>query len=263
MIYLLKYLKEKKSKIDKDSLFIFLDFDGTLAPIVSHPQLAKLSLPIKNLLKQLSKKYSGKVSIISGRRLKDLRLRVRIKNLIYAGNHGFEITGLPKGKIPGLNKQYLSDIKLIVKLMQKELSSVSGVYIEDKGVTVSVHYRNVDSKKIQHFKKVINAILKDFIKTESISVKLGKKVIEIRPHIKWNKGTAAKLILEHQRTKLKKTSQWVPIYIGDDVTDEDAFKQLGPKAITTRVGIKKQSAARFYLRSQNEVVLVLKELLTW
>lgn len=234
---------------------LMLDFDGTLTPIVKSPDQVKLSKEVKNLLFKLSKKEGFYVAILSGRQLKDLKNRVNLENIIYAGNHGLE------GEIFG--EKYLFPIPgntlLALEKIQKQLNQLTnkftGTFVEDKDLTLSFHYRLADQQQIPEIKLLINKILKPYIKDKIISVISGKKVIDITPEVNWNKGDFALMII-------KKITDWmktkpIVIFIGDDKTDEDVFKTI-KKGVTIKVGKNHKSDARYSLRNTKEVFTFLK-----
>jgi trehalose-phosphatase len=173
---------------------------------------------------------------------------VDIKDTIYAGNHGAEIWD---GNKLILGKQ-LSDTKKvlrkIIRQLRTELLVVDGVVVEDKGVTASIHYRLVNPRNTGRVFEIFWSIVsryEDFIRITS-----GKKVLEIRPHGIWNKGDAVKWIWK----KIGKGA--IPIYVGDDTTDEDAFKAIKGKGLGICIG--KNIEADYYLKNQREIKRLLK-----
>lgn len=236
----------------KSPFILFLDFDGTLSPIVSHPRGAKLPLPAKKQLRSLTRKRI-KVSIVTGRMLSDIKQRIGLKNLIYAANHGLEI--YYKGRV--LTKKcekYRTPIAKIGIELRKALGGISNVILEEKGLSVAVHYRLVNKKYHKIVSQAVKSVARPYLKRYALKLTGGKMVLEIRPAGIWNKGKAVLWIWR----RMAKNS--VPIYIGDDVTDEAAFGALKDKGITIRVGYKKGSKAAYYLDNPKEVVSFLKVL---
>jgi len=241
------YLLDHIEKIPKNNIFLFLDYDGTITPIVDSPEKAVLSEKMRSMIIKL--KGVIPVAIISGRSLDDLKQRVNIENMIYAGNHGVEIwdgNKLVQGtQLSDSQKQ----LKGIIKGLRETLSTVKGAMVEDKGVTASVHYRNVDVSNLGRLFDIFWSKADEY--KELFRVTTGKKVFEIRPYGVWNKGDAVKWILKNLGKKK------VPIYVGDDATDEDAFKAIKGKGIGICVG--RSLEADYYLETQEEV----KQLLNW
>ena len=237
---------------------LFLDYDGTLTPIVKKPPLAVLSKARRTILKKIAKTTHITIAIISGRMLSDLKRRVGISGIYYAGNHGFEIQG-PKIKIvhpkARLAKPILREIKAELK---KRLKDIKGIIVEDKILTLSLHYRMARPKNFRRIKKIFSEIVRPYQRTEKIRVTRGKKVLEIRPDIEWNKGRAVLWLLK----KLGKGSKVLPIYIGDDRTDEDAFLALKNLGLTIRVGKSKKTHAQHCVKNVNEVYMFLESIFT-
>jgi alpha,alpha-trehalose-phosphate synthase [UDP-forming]/trehalose-phosphatase len=236
-----RYLFEHFREFPKSNIFLFLDYDGTLTPIVESPDKAVLSKKIHSQI--LTLKESLPVAIISGREIQDIINRVDIKTLIYAGNHGAEIWD-GKKLVRG---EHLSDstkvLKKIIKELQVALSFVKGVVIEDKGVTASIHYRMVAKRDLGSTFDIFWSIAGRY--EDKFMITSGKKVFEIRPHGLWNKGDAVRWIWETFG------KDRVPVYIGDDTTDEDAFRAVRGKGVGICVG--KSLEADYYLRNQREV----------
>lgn len=234
---------------------LILDFDGTLTPIVKTPDQVKLSKTMKNLLIKLCNKKGFYLAILSGRELKDLKKRVNLKNIIYSGNHGLEgdIFG-EKYLFPISNKALLT-LGKIQEQLNKIFDKFKGTFIEDKGLTLSFHYRLVKKQQIPEIKLLISQILKPFMNEGSVSVIADKKVIEVTPQVNWSKGDFAALIIK----KLTERMETYPtaIVIGDDTTDENVFQKL-ENMITITVGKKYQSKAKYYIKDTGEVFQFLK-----
>jgi alpha,alpha-trehalase len=253
--YLFSSIEEIKNRVAEVShCVLFLDYDGTLVPICKEPSLARLSLNTRNVIKDLLRNPFLSVGVISGRSLKEIRKMVGIRNLLYAGNHGFEMYFKDRTWTHPELEEFTPRLKKVVRELRNRTGEIAGVLVEDKKFTASIHYRNVTSHSPGSLRAVINDILAPY--PETFTLFRGKKVFEIRPCIEWNKGKALERLTELLaiRTKL------VRIYIGDDQTDEDAFSALGKGDIAIRVGSKKGSRARYYCRSSSEVVTFLKML---
>lgn len=240
--YIFDYLKE----IPLNNIFLFLDYDGTLTPIVDSPEKAVMSEDMRSLIIRLKEIIS--VAIVSGRSLDDLLNLVKIEKMIYAGNHGAEIwdgNKLVIGQQLTNSKQVL---KKIINELKESLSSVQGAIVEDKGITASIHFRMVDDRDLCKLFDIFWSTADSY--KGLFRITSGKKVLEIRPYGIWNKGDAVKWIWENFGKKR------VPIYIGDDTTDEDAFKVIKGKGIGICIG--RSLNTDYYLKTQGEVKRLLK-----
>ncbi|MBP7056825.1 MAG: trehalose-phosphatase [Candidatus Omnitrophica bacterium] len=261
-----KYLFSKpealRRSIKGKSLFLFLDYDGTLAPIAETPDGAATPENVKYLLRELSKIQDCRIAIVSGRALRDISKRIGLKGIIYVGNHGFEIKG-PKIKFKSpVSPGYRKTLETIKARLEKALSSISGAFIEDKTFSLSVHYRLVDKKDVLTVKNEFYSTIFLYELRNSIQVKPGKMVLEVRPPVPWNKGKVVLWLLGRRLFAVRDRSVKVmPVYIGDDVTDEDAFKSLKNRGITIFVGKPGRTKAHFYLKNPAETARFLEIIL--
>lgn len=243
---ILKLVGLRKHKV------LFLDFDGTLAAIEKHHGSAGLSESARNTLRRLS--AVCRVAIVSGRGLADLKVRCRLKGVIYAGNHGLQIEGLHSSRPAGLRTalRQARCIPGIARRLRVSFHAFSGVVIEDKTLTVSLHHRNLRPSQRRAFSGMIGICREAFAHLPVVWRK-GKRVWEIRPRHPWGKGDAVRMIR-------RRFSGAYPIVIGDDNTDEDMFRTVGRAGLTIRVGRHRNSLARYYLRSPQDVRIFLDEL---
>jgi trehalose-phosphatase len=229
------------------NLFLFLDYDGTLTPIVSRPELAICPPEVKRHLERLRDLPGVYLAIISGRSLDDVREKVGISNIIYVGNHGLEIEN-PAGR----HKKILAsarkgELERITQHLQNSLKEIPGILFEEKGVILSVHYRNVPQQFSTKVLQVVEAELQQW--RDRWRMASGKMVLEIRPKIDFNKGTAVREIL-----KSFPSQGLLPIYLGDDQTDVDGFRVLKGRGISVFVGPDVfPSRADFFLKNSDEV----------
>ncbi|MBF0384720.1 MAG: trehalose-phosphatase [Candidatus Omnitrophica bacterium] len=260
MEYLYDHWDRIKYNLAAKKIIIFLDYDGTLTPIAKTPAQANLSPKVRTVLIRLSSIDDCTVAIISGRSLEDVREKVGINYLTYAGNHGFEIDSGFKAPhvyfLPYTLRQVLDlvYIKLVRQFFLRE-----GVFVENKNFSLSVHYRLAKKKDITEIKKIIAEVCSPYQKSRDIKVSKGKKVMEIKPFLDWDKGKAVLWVLRRIKASLKEENVQ-SIYIGDDKTDEDAFTALKNKGLTIRVGKSEQSTAEFYLKSVKEVHRLLRHI---
>jgi trehalose-phosphatase len=233
-------------------LAIFLDYDGTLTPIVSHPEKALLSDSMRQALQSLV--MQAPVAILSGRDLDDVRQRVNIGAIVYAGSHGFDIAG-PRGLRQQVATQFLPELDMVEEELGKQLAEIAGVRVERKRFSIAAHYRNVNESDVPNVERAVSEVAARHRELRKMD---GKKVYELLPDIDWDKGKAVLWLLETlglERAKVR------PIYIGDDRTDEDAFRALGRRGIGILVSEQPRStAARYALKNPAEVERFLRKL---
>jgi trehalose 6-phosphate phosphatase len=231
---------------DTRAILLMCDFDGTLTPIHGDPGKCVLLPNIRNQLEMIVHSGKSHVAILSGRSLSDIQKRVPIKNIYHAGNHGLEISG---PNIKYVHPKALAAKTIIDKIrgsVEKEIADIEGILIEKKKFSFTLHYRMANKADGAFVRKTFYKIISENTQEQTVAILKGKKVLELTPNVSWDKGKAALLIIRH----LEKTC--LPIYIGDDVTDESAFKALSEGGITIRVGISKKTAAQYYLKNQRE-----------
>jgi trehalose-phosphatase len=232
---------------ETQNLFLFLDYDGTLTPIVSLPELALCSYKVKKLLEKLRDLPGVHLAIISGRSLEDVRKKVSVSGIIYVGNHGLEIenpAGSHKKILPSVRTR---ELKRIIQNLQNSLKEIPGILFEEKGPILSVHYRNVPQRFFTRIPQVLKEELQQWKNRWEITS--GKMVWEIRPNIDFHKGKVVKEIL-----KTLPSQGILPIYLGDDQTDEDAFRVLKGQGISVFIGPGTlPSEADFFLQNPDEV----------
>ena len=226
-------------------LALFLDFDGTLVAFEDRPDQVQLPPAVRASLLALSTKKSLLVGIVSGRQRADLQMRVGVPDLIYAGNHGLEISGPGFIFIEPTAVGYREKLQDFAKDLASRLKPIEGAWVEDKGLTLSVHWRKVAPDKSEELRRIVHAALENT--SHPFLLTMGDKVYEIRPRVDWDKGVAVNWIRERMRKP-----NALPVYVGDDRTDEDAFAAL-PEGITIKVGEPTKTAANYYLNSPEEV----------
>ncbi len=257
MKYLFKDWRKISSRIKHfKHIFLFFDYDGTLTPIVSVPHKATIPVSVRNSLKKIKKHSRVTLAIVSGRSLKDAKKKVGIKDIIYAGNHGLEIEGndlgLPKRFKPGY---FSPEIKKIETVLKKEFHGLKGIKIENKGATLSLHFRQARGVKEETIEKKFNIALSPYLKSDRIKTGRGKKVLEVRPGLLWDKGKAVSLIL-------KKKGKGLVFYLGDDVTDMDAFRAIKGRGVSIFVGRRSaKTGADYYLKNPREVEKFIQKFL--
>ena len=249
-----------------DRILLLFDYDGTLTPIVKRPEDALLSQEAQERLAALAAHPRCIAGIVSGRSLADLAVLANIDGLIHAGNHGMEIRG------PGLDFAHPEAIAAREVLAQVQaalagaLAQVPGLFVEDKGLTLSVHYRATPEPLAGQVDDGVTAVVEPYIESGQLRLTRGKMVVEVRPAIAWDKGKAIEKIHRHSRESGNPGSGPFPVYFGDDRTDEDGFRAVQAMGgLAVFVGEPRQGTAALHqLDSPDEVSetmrLILEEL---
>jgi trehalose 6-phosphate phosphatase len=233
-------------------LAMFLDYDGTLTPIVTRPEEAALSNSTRELLRSLAAKIP--VAILSGRDLEEMRRRVDVEGIVYGGSHGFDIAGPHK-----LRKQVATEFLPVLDAAEKELkqklADIHGALLERKRFSIAAHYREVADEGLRRVEQAVNEVAAHHRELRKIA---GKKVHELQPNIDWDKGKALLWMLEAMGSESREI---FPIYIGDDLTDEDAFGALKQRGIGIIVSEQlRPTAAHYALKNPAEVERFLREI---
>jgi trehalose-phosphatase len=247
---------EIAERLKNPRVALFLDYDGTLTPIVLRPEMAVLSGEMRETVRAAAEKFF--VAVVSGRDLADVRRLVGIPSLCYAGSHGFDISG-PEGKHLEFQKgkDYIPRLQKAKQKIKSRIESIPGAHIEDKKFSFAVHFREVASDDRPQIEEAVNDAVAEF---SGLRKSPGKKVFEIQPDLDWNKGKALLWLLESFHLD---TPDVLPIYIGDDVTDEDAFRVLTHRGVGIVVGTNTRfSVARYRLNDPEDVRQFLQMLLS-
>ncbi len=243
-------------------VLLLADYDGTLTPIAGRPQDAILSPAVADKLRALVRKPGFTVGIISGRELNEAKKLVGVEGIYYAGNHGLNIEG------PGLNytnpiaERARTVMQPLVAELRARMKDIAGVIIEDKGLSLSVHYRLVRKGQEGEVARIFREITAAPEQAGKVRITAGKKVWEVRPPVDWDKGKAVDTI-RREAGRLTGKGNILTIYLGDDTTDEDAFRVVHrPGGWSIFVGEdNSKSAAEYFLKSTDEAGAFLDRLL--
>jgi len=263
MEHLLKQMdKVLEGVASNGQVLVALDFDGTLAEIVPNPADAALPDSRLKLLEALNNQPRFAVAVVSGRLLEDVKARVGLSDIAYAGDHGLEIAGPGFHHIPPEAEEFRSTVAELGKALEAALKGIPGVIFEHKGLSMSIHYRLTPSEQRYGVLRTIEETTSPYLSISALRVVEGKEVVNLLPPLDWHKGSALKWLLDFLDSLPRRVGGTLPIYIGDDVTDEDAFKEVVDKGFAIRVGSPEAaSAAQYYVNSTDEVEEVLQELL--
>ncbi|MBF6569454.1 MAG: trehalose-phosphatase [Candidatus Binataceae bacterium] len=230
-----------------------MDYDGTLAPIVNDPAVAwPLPEARKALMALASRPDLIDLAVVSGRNLIELRRLLNLDRGLYLiGVHGLEMAN-PDGKVEILPDLQAAMIDLAeVRRWLRNIPNETGLIVEDKVLSLALHYRNADLVSARSIVAEFESFVAGF--ASRLAIKRGKKVIEAVP-LAANKGAAVTRLIELTGNSA------IPIYLGDDVTDEDAFRALAGRGVTILVGEARESAAQYRVDSPAEVARLLAEL---
>jgi alpha,alpha-trehalase len=226
---------------------LFLDYDGTLTPIVDTPEKAVIPDDIREALAALARQCP--VGVISGRDLNDVREKVGIDSVVYAGSHGFEIAGSKEFPVSRrVGEEFLPLLDRAAQELVAKLTGIPALLVERKKFAIAVHYRLVDPQRVKEIEGAVDGVVARF---PGLRKSAGKKVFELQPEVDWHKGKALLALLDLLELD---RDDVLPVYIGDDRTDEDAFRVLKRRGIAIVVRERPYpTAAAYSLRSPAEV----------
>jgi len=223
---------------------VFLDYDGTLTPIVEQPAEAMLDRGVRRTIRRLAR--VADVAIVSGRQLDDLVPRVGIEGIAYAGSHGLEVQHVDGHRtVHGGASAFVDDVRSAARSLDRRLHSTNGVFIEQKRFSVAVHYRLAPRVRVQYIRDVVFEVA---VACSRLQVLPGKEMLELRPCTAWDKGAAVAFLASELATPPA-----MPVFIGDDFTDENAFCVVGPRGVGIAIGEARTTAARFGLADTADV----------
>ncbi|XP_076903476.1 trehalose-phosphate phosphatase B-like [Bidens hawaiensis] len=258
-------------------IVVFLDYDGTLSNIVPNPDQAFMSKKMRRVLSEVARCFP--TAIISGRSRDKVYGFVKLDDIYYAGSHGLDIAapfqciGDPKFQNKAVDKNgdevvsfqpaqiYQPSIRKILDVLKEETNDIKGVMLENNKFCVSVHFRHVSDEDFPILEEVVKSVVDEL---EEFRLSEGKKVFEIRPDIEWDKGHAMEYLLE--TLGYGSSNDVFPIYIGDDRTDEDAFKAINKRGNGYSIVVSsspKDTMALYSLRSPSDVKKFLSRLFIW
>lgn len=230
-------------------LVLGVDFDGTLAPIVTDPDDARLDTAVEEPMAWLADRDDVAVAVVSGRALADLADRVPFDGAVLVGNHGLEVTEDGQRSVDPGAEAAREHLHRAEERLRVRLAHVPGCRIEDKGLTLSVHVRESPAGRIGEVRSVVEKVTAGI---DGLRLVDGKAVYEVRPCVEHDKGTAMKDRLAAE------PEDWLGLYVGDDTTDEDAFRAIQPEGIGVHVGCDEHTDAAYTLPDQASVAPFLR-----
>ncbi|WP_049898944.1 trehalose-phosphatase [Halococcus agarilyticus] len=218
-----------------DGLYFCTDFDGTLSAIEADPDAPEIAPDNREALRTLRDHDRVRVAVISGRELADLRPRVGVEGIAYAGNHGLEVFRDGEITVHPVAKKRQRDLEHIVDDLDDRLSDTD-CFVEDKSVSATIHYRAAPDRREAVHEAVAEAV--ERIAPDGFERSIGKEIVELTPAVAWDKGAALSLLTAD-------FEEWLSVYVGDDTTDEAAFRALGERGVGIHVGAGEDTAADY------------------
>lgn len=234
-----------------EETLLALDYDGTLAPIASRPDEARVPTSTTAILERLAACPRYRLAIVSGRALDDLRRRIPAAHVL-VGNHGLEIDG---DGVSFRHEEAAALANAVVRAcddIERALDGTPGAFVERKGMSATVHYRNTPTLLVPLIKETVLAAAAPY--AEKVFVKSAAKALELRPRVRWNKGLAVCLLLGHMTTAHPGL-----LTAGDDATDEDMFS-ISPREISIKVGDAHATRARYHAKNPADLAAFLEQL---
>lgn len=237
-----------------EGLVLGLDFDGTLAPIHDDPDTPHITTGCRAALSRFIAAPAVRVAVISGRSIEDLRPRIGLRGIVYGGNHGLEIDWHGHHVAHPLAVRRRPAVDRVAERLTDRLADVPGILVEHKGLSLTVHVRNGARLCHETVRSRFGATIDEM--GAGLTLSSGREIIEVRPAIDWDKGAAMDAI------STRVGDDWVPVYLGDDETDEDAFKAVRSDGVGVLVGRPRRTAAAYRIDHQAAVAPFLNRLAT-
>ncbi len=245
------------SRLSEGVPALFLDYDGTLTPIVDRPEEALLPDRTRCLLERISGIWF--TAVVSGRDLRDVMDMVGIRDIVYAGSHGFDVSGMDSElELPGeiAVPELLAALDEAEEELRPAVGRVEGARLERKRFAIAVHYRTAPEGALERLRP---AVERTAARHPELRVVPGKMILELRPDVDWDKGKALLALMDSSHLDARNV---VPVYIGDDTTDEDAFRAIADRGVGVVVEGERSgpTAASYSLRDTREVAAFLDRL---
>ena len=232
---------------------VFMDYDGTLTPIVGRPELATLSAEVRDLLRRLV--ACVPVTIASGRDIAVLEALVALDGLGYVGSHGLDIAGpAASGLRKEVGREFVPELDAVEAELRRGVASIAGAVVERKRFSLSAHVRLVAPHDLSRVEALVAA---QVAAHPSLRREGGKMLFELRPDVAWDKGTAVMWLLDAMELDVANT-----VFVGDDLTDETVFRAFGGRGTSIVVAdVDRPTAASYRLRDPEEVRGLLERLI--
>lgn len=208
-------------------VLLCLDFDGTLAPITEAPNDARPLPAVEDPLRALAEREDLTLAIVSGRALADVRERVGLPGVAYAGNHGLELAFDGERVVHPDARAARDAVQDLCAALERDLGDVPGCVVENKTLTATVHYRQVPPDRVE---RVRERVARAVDRRDALRRSTGKAIVEVRPAVDWGKGDAVAYLADEL------ADDPFAAYVGDDATDESAFRAVEPDGVGVHVG---------------------------
>ncbi|XVH32620.1 trehalose-phosphatase [Haloferacaceae archaeon DSL9] len=239
---------------DASGVLLGTDFDGTLSPIEDSPDEPTITPANRASLLRLREHPQVAVAVISGRGVLDVKERVGIGDITYSGNHGLELVRNGDRLVHQDAEAVQPTIRTICERLSTRFAGVDGCLVENKGVTATIHYRAVADDVAPDIGAAVQSTVDDHA-PDRVETAPGKQSIEIRPSVPWNKGRIARLLAD------ERDGDWLPIYLGDDTTDESVFREFTDDGVCIHVG-DDETAADYRIRNPTDAEVFFRWLVT-
>lgn len=244
-------------RLGGNHLLLLCDFDGTLTEFQPDPKDVWLPPERQAILQGFAHHARCTVGIVSGRRMADVRDRCRLEAPAYfAGLHGLEIEGGGDRFVHPQVDEARALVQGVASTLARRTADVPGAFLEDKGLSIAVHYRNVAPELHSEITSAFDLVTREVVEAGRLRVMRGAFVLELLPNIPWNKGDAVRWIARHV---VRAGRSILPVYFGDDVTDEDAFHELERSGIGIAAS-ERVTGGDYHVDGPAEVETVLREL---
>ncbi|MFN3686006.1 trehalose-phosphatase [Salinarimonas sp.] len=244
---------EIRARLRGKSIAVFLDYDGTLTPIVEDPNAARFGEAMREAVVGLAR--ACPTAIVSGRDLPDVQRMVALDAVYYAGSHGFDMAG-PDGwrETVALGRAFQPDLAQAADALEAALVGIDGTAVERKSFSLAVHYRRVAPADEA---RVFEAVERTIAAFGRLKLSRGKKVFDVKPRADWHKGRAIRALIA--KLGLDRPDV-VPVFVGDDVTDEDAFRAIADRGlcVVVRSEEPRPTSARYALDDVPDVARFLQ-----
>jgi|GEM_PF-1905330 len=242
-------------RIGRNPVLLFLDFDGTIAPLRGDPDRITIHARIRKILGGLATQGGRRICIVSGRSVRELSSKVTF-NAILCGNHGLEIRGQGLDFNAAVTAEHHGLLARLEGELRSGIQGYQGLRVVHRGGSLAVYCVGAKPWEMFWLKKNLAEAVHPYCLSGQLMVRKGRRIYEVIPVVGWGKRNAIEMIRAHSRFRGRE----VPIYIGDDGLDEEGFRAMGRSGISIRVGKTRSTLAEYYVNDQEELMAFLERL---